>query len=368
MYIYIIFFLTSIVCSLKSIFIERDKAFYLFSFCATLLGSYVCLRFQVGADWNHYQGIYDMAGWDSVFANNKAEPLFMVMCILFKYLHLDFYVLSACIGLVTSLLFFKSIKDYSSYPLLTLSLLVVPFIYIGVTQIRQGLSLALILFALRYVISRNYLAYFSLILIAIGFHYSAILGVVFFFCHRAFSAKQIFIFSASVLVVSLLQIIFDISYLDLLKHLTFGHVKYKLEAYLLDGNGRGITLYSSLWRMVIVGVAWYNYYKGRDKFSLLYFNIYLFGLAVYLLNSAAPVLAARGSFYCKIFECFILSKLVYDLKVEKKQLLAVIVTLISFSYYGRQLYYFNINHMDQYYVYKSYIPWVQTMLDRVSFF
>lgn len=356
------------MCTITSLFIERDKVHYLFKFCALLLLSYVTLRYRVGADWDHYSGIYDMADWDSVFGNNNAEPLFMLLCICFKSMHFDFYILSAFLGVITCILFFKLISDYSEYPMLSLTFMVVPFIYIGVTMIRQGLSLALVLFAFRYISSRNYFAYFSILLVAIGFHYSAAITVVFFFLNRAFSTNKLVVSALIVFIVCIIQIKFDFSYLTVLERISFGHVQHKIQAYLVDSNYVYITLKSVLWRLFVLCLAWYNYSKDKSQNSILFFNIYFFGLAVYLLNGAAPVIASRGAFYCKIFEWFILSKLVKDFIFAKKYPLVIISLLICFTYYGRQLYYFNINHMDQYYVYKSYIPWVQTMLDRVSNF
>nr|WP_314522793.1 EpsG family protein [uncultured Lelliottia sp.] len=121
-------------------------------------------------------------GLNSIDIMDK-EPGFWLLLyinkIFFENNVTSFLLLYAFLSISTKIILFNKL---SSYPYLTILLYISTyFILHDMNQIRIGLACAILLWSLPNIIKRNPTFFFLKVLLATLFHYSAIIGIVFFF-------------------------------------------------------------------------------------------------------------------------------------------------------------------------------------------
>lgn len=113
------------------------------------------------------------------------------------------------IALVTFVFLYLGIKQQSPY--FTLSVIFAIgclFFSFSMSGIRQGVSMAIFVYSLKYIVEGNWKKYFVFILIAIGFHTSALLYLPLFFVRKfSFGIKRYFILPILIVLTPLLRII-----------------------------------------------------------------------------------------------------------------------------------------------------------------
>lgn len=326
-----------LILAIWSFFMSKKTEGVVFLISILFLIIYTGLRFEVGADWAYYDGIFKQADWSCLWGNRKVEPLFIILCILIKSLGGSFYIVSILISTVTLLLIGKSIKDYSKMPIVSLMLLMLPFFLFGISQIRQGLAIALVIFSYRYIVRNQFLAFISILILAVGFHFSAILFVpVYFFADKRVS---LWLSGAIIVICLLLNAFSGTSVFVKLSSCAFDHIHYKYMAYYDPDSPIALALVSLYWRLFIFTLVVCLAYVAEDVGFERYRNVYLIGIVYFILLANTPTISIRGSLYCKIFEIFIISDALYYFYERHKYYWVMILFSISVSYFSRQLYF-----------------------------
>lgn len=137
------------------IFFDRVKKIPIFHFILTY-------------DTSEY--IYDM-GWG-------AYNIFL------SYLWPNHNVIIMANGILVLLVFFSFIKQYSESYWISLLLFVFCYFYLSCFILRQFVAISICVFSIRYILSRNIIKFFLLILLAIQFHETAIVFSVLYFLYN----------------------------------------------------------------------------------------------------------------------------------------------------------------------------------------
>ena len=242
---------------------------------------------------------------------------------------------------MTIVLLAKSIYDHSHLPMVTFMLVLVPFFLLGLSQVRQGLSLAFIVYSYTFVKNRQLIPFLGILVLASGFHFSALFFLpIYFLAHKKISLKFTVI---SIFAFLLLESVGGFGRLMKLSAYTFEHIHYKFLAYYEPDSPLSISTVSFYWRILVLALASFVHYKRDDNDDLLLRNIYWIGILYYIMFSATPTIVSRASLCCKIFEIFIISNSIDYFWKEHKRVFSILVFSLSILYFSRQMYYHATN-------------------------
>jgi len=164
-------------------------------------------RWDVGIDWPMYMA--SLRPDHFFFASY--EPLIRnLVGILQRHNFIDPGYALFIIAFFILFFFFYSIQDFSLSPVLSTLLFICLGIYFdSLNGVRQFVSIALFVFSWKYLFEKQAVRYFVIIIIAAGFHISALLMLpVYFFIHHKFSRRFfIIVFSISIPLMFLVDAI-----------------------------------------------------------------------------------------------------------------------------------------------------------------
>jgi hypothetical protein len=135
------------------------------------------LRWTTGADWKPYHDFFCKNETTSDFFNNKFEVgyTFLNYAVSIVWHNYTFFLLFFCgLYVYVNKLFITNFFQFYSVPLLYI------FAVSG-TIVRQSLAMAIVYFAYKYIVERNFFKFILLVLIAFTIHRSAIIILPFYF-------------------------------------------------------------------------------------------------------------------------------------------------------------------------------------------
>lgn len=320
----------------------------LYFYTAVLLLLYVIAGFrECGFDYYNYKGYFqELNGpnWLSEGLKIGSEPGFSWLNYALGNYAAVIAVMSAAILTVQSVFLWR----YCKLPILSLVFYLGLFMYPSTMgQFRQALSIGIVLWA---VVNRdNRTKFFMLILLAMMFHFSAILGILALFVPRHYKTLKFYLtaFALALLCSASAQVVY-LRLIDLLP----AYVATKLSHY-ASVETAPLGLNTTVLLRAFVFFLCYHY---RQKLSgiprMEYFlNIYFLSLFIYTAFGFAPQVAGRGSIYFSFFEIILIADLVYALKGWQKYL--VFGLFVGFSLY-RQISFFGQWSFD-YIPYKNWL-------------
>lgn len=140
------------------------------------------LRYRVGTDWTYVYEPYFYYVRNGI--NQFNEWGFTLLYRIFGYFTEDSWWVISFIGVLTVLLFFIAIyRESCSIPFSILLFFVTNRYFTGLNQIRQMLSIAILVYGLGYLRARDWKRYFLCCLCALSIHNSAIIYVPLFFLY-----------------------------------------------------------------------------------------------------------------------------------------------------------------------------------------
>ncbi|WP_051941665.1 EpsG family protein [Maribacter forsetii] len=162
--------------------------FIIFSFLFLL--SLITFRGDIKNDTEVYIAyFYDSA--DSInsllknFVYSRHEPGYLTVEFLNKKIinnHVFHFFVIGCMSLI---FIFKSLKNYTTYFYLGLSLYFLRFFFLrDLNQIRAGVALAIVLYSIKFISKRDVLPFYLLILMAASFHKTALLIIPFYYINN----------------------------------------------------------------------------------------------------------------------------------------------------------------------------------------
>ena len=330
----------------------------LFLFTATFLIAYPNFKFQNGVlillgvvliitagfrgegvtlDYSDYLHAYEVMNTES-----RMEPSFHFIVYIVHQVFdnpVFLFVIYALLGVIIKLLAVKQLTNL--YLLSSLIYLSHFFILHEMTQIRAGVAAGILLLCVKPIYNRKLGLFLLFTLIAITFHYSAVIILsLWFFNPHAFNKKK-YLF------------IFVISYGMAYAGYTFGYLAglipikevqnlFSMYQQGMDNQiGVNINLFNAvqLFRIVMVGFFLYFFDKIRinNQYFMLLMKIYLYSICTLALLSDIPALAFRFSELLGIVEVVLIPLLVYVFRQKVLSYLFPIV--IGFSFLCLNIFY-----------------------------
>jgi hypothetical protein len=289
--------------------INKSKVGIIFLWIILFLFS--AFRYEIGSDYNHYVDIFNS------LANGKEYYRYFKE---FGFVYLNDFVYAIggtpqlfffITSLFTITLLYFGFKFYanSKSQMLFITMLFIPLLYFySLNAVRQILSVAIFLYASRYIISREKLKYFLLSFIAISFHYTAVIILPLYWILNK-NIKSYFIYMLLVFIIfggvpHLIEFLLSTAHTSYSNYFT--HEKYSAtreSKYLL-------LIYYSVF---IIGMTYLKKYftENRIIFNaiIIYFLIKIIALDMIILN--------RLSVY---FKPFFIIGLIYIMYIVVKRI------------------------------------------------
>jgi len=265
------------------------------------------------------------------------EPAFWIINEFNKYIfggnEQTFFLIFAILGVSLKLI---AIRKYSLLPLLSIfTYICMYFILHEMTQIRAGVATAIFSFAIEDIKNKNLKSYLFKTILAMLFHYSAILMLIVYFINPNKLNLKLFFFFPT---IGALIAIFKHQSLSIFSSLTSilpEFIGYKIDLYILlldEGIFSDINIFNFLYLSLIViyYFSLLNYKRMKSEYDIIFIKILGIMLFLFYFLSFLPVLAFRVS---EFFEVVLIFLIPHILLAIKEKTIASIPIIIWLSVY-----------------------------------
>jgi len=186
MAVYIIFFALFFCSAMLEVGgLKKSQAKWLLGGLTVILILFVGLRFHTGGDWNVYHQIFNASLSSKNDNPFNTEYGYLLLNKLFKTVFDNYYVMQFTATLFVVISFYRLYKRNSEYPIVSFSLCVWIFFYgILMSQVRQSIALAIIVYATPYIFDRKPIRFLIAIVAASFFHISAVVAIPLYFLYK----------------------------------------------------------------------------------------------------------------------------------------------------------------------------------------
>ena len=296
----------------------------------------VGLRWETVTDWNpyldHFNSFTDFSSISQLI--NGFEYGYNLSVWLVRLLSSNYSTFLLIHAIIFYYVIIKSFQRYSSN--LFLSLLMFYTLTMGMLgSNRQLIALAICIYAIRFVIEKRPFLFLMYIGLAISFHTTSILFLIYYFLDREIKPKIILLILGATLIIGLTQL--PIILFSNIGDLIGGTVVTKTSDY-LEGANVVLSQYSLSFiglikRLLFVVIFYYNRKKLSEK--LIYYNVmlnaYIVGIALYFLfGKTLLVMVSRGGLFFTVMEPLLIASQICLLQGRSNKSLALII-LLGFS-------------------------------------
>lgn len=269
------------------------------------------------------------------------EPGYAFCALIFKKVFTIFLtdsnaftVFMLFIASVSIFLKYKTINHFSKLPIFAFAFYFLCFfIYNDFTQIRHGIAIAFCFYSLTFVDKKKPWPYFACVVTACLFHYSAIFFLpVYFLRNIEMDKKKL----AIIIITSLLISFLDIKEIMLFINNHLIHSSYianKLNLY--EADSLSLLNYSSLFKMIFIGMYFYFAYDKKDGKDRICVNTYIFGIFLFNVLSSYSIIAYRVNAFFRMTEIILLSNYINklpDMKYKKLNLIFIVGVICYYIY------------------------------------
>jgi transmembrane protein EpsG len=312
--------------------IYLSKFFY-YSIIITLIvvGGF---RYETGGDWPGYQSMYNAL----INKNQKAEPLFTIVMRIANVLGSYQYIFVICEIIKFSILaaiLNKQFNENRKYKCLFLLLYYsMYYFYYDFVIIRQATAVAIVAYGLLKDRNIKFKSYCFWVLIAAGFHYSALMMLVFYLPMFKINQKTTSFIAVGVVVGFFLGLdVFGSLLLFVLDLLPSGYLLHRLYAYAVQSDlatSRNITGQSLVYLAVFLGTLYLRFIKKREYPTVIYNGI-MFFLFFYFGFPSMATISNRFAAFFSIFMIFAIIAIIDEYK--KTIIVPVVIIGLCFCFY-----------------------------------
>lgn len=329
--LYYLFFLFS--CVFLFLITESRKKTIPIFLC--LLGVFLCFGYTTGTDWREYEKLFEVCtDEDKAYLFLFYEPGFVFYLKLFKILGFSFFPFLILTKVIVYIIVMRSLRYYCPKNTFYLSLLFYTawyafFLFID-NPLRNFIAMGIFFSSLKYLRERKLIPYLLMTLLAVSFHVSAIIMLVFYyFANKTYKSWKIVLFYilANILLLSKNVIFSVVSFL----FSSVPIVGVKIEGYATDNvNGEGKLLSLGLIIHVILFVLIIVCRKKIESqengklifmFSVLSAVLFRLGLTITVFS--------RFQIYLTIFYAASVGIIYYAFDSRSRYMYCLFVSLIS---------------------------------------
>lgn len=301
-----------LIVSFFTLFKIRRNLYDLYFLFVIFLICFTGLRGEnVGFDYESYLRIFRTEDWES----ELIEPGFKLIVDLFRKVG-SFNLFLLAVAFLSISIKSWYIYKYSYYPYVSLLVYFsIAFLLNDMGQIRYGLAVSFVLLYFHQLICCNNKKALLFLLLAILFHYSAIIVLPsYFFVNHVFTGRFVVALISCFSIFYIVNINVVLVWLG--AFLPIPHIQGKILYYTTytDTYGKSLGVNFSLILRCVVLYVLYQY-KTYKKLNVsmwnILFNMYLYGILIYILFNSNAEFATRGSGYFKILDIIILPLFIY---------------------------------------------------------
>jgi hypothetical protein len=320
-FIGLLFYVLAILQTLKSF----RNFNYFFNFFATitliLLASF---RDGVGTDWDSYLNFYN-----NIQDSQRVEIGYSFLndffsTIGFHYNIFLFIINLICVGLIIS--FLRNLEALSVVAVLLFYSDL--YLYYNFSGMRQAIAMALTCYAIKYAISRQGVKFFSFVIFASMFHYSAaIFAIAFIVPMRIGRSIYIWFLAFSLVIYEYKDLISD-----LIMEFTIKNADYYLNNSLISEDVITNYYLGLIKRLIIFLFIFLGWKDLKDKFHFQYIvNLYIIGMLIYSTTYLiSPDLGVRLSTYFIILDIVIVSLVIFNSRnVSVRFFLLTLISIVA---------------------------------------
>ena len=342
-YIFILFFST-----FTALLYEKSKSknfqFIFLSFTYFVPLTFMALRYHVGIDYNGYESIFNIIKSGQ---SSYVEPGFVILNKIVQYF--DFNVEG--VVFISSVIFMTF--SYKAIPkngfAIGIFLLISYYYFLGgYNQIRQGMVVAIMTYALKYIYGKNMLIYMFFAFISLSLHFvTALIFILIYFIANRHISKY---FLISIVVVAYFIYITNAiaNVVDFIVNIFIPNYKH----YLTSKFGMAISTNFIDTKVLpfinlLIGV-WIFFHKDIviKKFPIanIYINLFAFYLSFYFFRYNMIILE-RIQFTFILSTIIMVIYIIKTFSTESRKMILFVLSIISFLYFtisftapGRHMY------------------------------
>ncbi|MEY8515926.1 EpsG family protein [Lachnospiraceae bacterium 29-84] len=323
--------------------------------CSILSG----LRFEVGVDYVNYRTFYQYAASLDFFSYLRAysegryelEPLYQILnhiCFIFKagYQWVLFFS-----TFITLFFFFKAILKYRQ----KLNIFFASFIYLmmlfqpSLNIVRQEMAVTIVFYAFTKLLDKKYIYYICWVIIGMGFHTSAIIGIPIMILYMIYYSKAKDIYKLLLIALVLgfplyVNLILESGIFDFL--ITFFNYEYTMST---QNQGFGYLVFF----LPLLIPIFLLYKGGKDDKRVLFELTFLFVISemIFRVLTYSYVWIGRLEDYFTIYQCILVPIMISLLKRRSNKW--IIYFYYSIYYFSMYIYTFYIVNLHDTYPYTS---------------
>lgn len=333
---YSVYFLLIILSSIEVISnkIRNNRFFYLLP--TIILVLLAGLRYHTGYDYLSYQNIYEsINNFNDIFKLN-IEIGFLFINWGLKFIIDNFQVFIFVVAFFSVILKSKFLKKYSEYAVIPL-LYYFSFYFLvrDMGQMRQALSVGILIWSIPYIYKRDFWKFLSIVLLASSIHFTSIIFLICYFFNKIkLNIPKIIILILLSLLFSIidLKIILEYLFENIFNFLPYSH---KIPNYINNKPDEVARIGFSLkviWRLFILTISLLFYNRLiKFKYFETYFKIYFIGSVIFFSFNSVSIFAGRLTDSFFFIEGIILSYIIVLFKYKEiKIILLIVLALISF--------------------------------------
>lgn len=318
-----IFFLITLFFTTPDL--NKKIPFRKFSFFVLFI--FLALRYDYGNDYMAYYDIHTAIN-SGLSAWGESDILFKILNLLIS----NFYIFIAIISLFYIITIYFLIKDnlkINQYWFAVLILLINPYLFIIHTSaLRQTIAICFFIFAVNFVFKRKLIMYIIFILIATGFHASAVILLPFYFIltESKINKKYIIIIYA-LLALLLLTPLFEIITNKILEYLPNHYLYYFKQG--AQNSIRSMLISSFFFFLIIFNI---NKLHGKE---IIYGKLSLIATTISLLAVKLSMISRVGMYF-DIFLIITIPQIFVKInkKINKQFIFLIMITIYILRYYS----------------------------------
>lgn len=335
---YFVLFLLVVIGMITLAKLDRITMFFFSVLAFLLIIIFGGLRYNVGADWDSYERIFNESRFDNIFETG-IEPFFNLLIVAIKFFNLNYLFLVFTVFTIATAIKFSFLFKYSnSFFAALLVYFPIQFMAYDINGIRQGLAIGIIFCSVDSLLKKKLWTFLAIVLVAMCFHYSAVIFFPFYFiANKKIASKYIHIIIVLSIVIGFLLQKIILSFL--LPRLSGLESIFAQKVFSYSGSeefGQGISLgFSTVHRLLIFYLffIFYDKIKLKEGLKNILLNSYLISLLLYFLFSAIEIVASRGSLYYRSFDILIIASfLTIPVKFEHK--FCVYLLVCGYAFFG----------------------------------
>lgn len=280
-----------------------------------IIAIFAGIRFNVGADFQNYEIIFEQIGSyaDTTFV---IEPGFFLLNFCIAQIGGNFSLLLLVCACFSIFLAYRSIQYFCSpqnnwiaFIAIISSTYYLVYIFSG---IRQGIAMSFFLYSLRYMVEKKVVKYFLCIGCGMLFHYSILVVLPFFLICR-YKLKLGWSICFIILAFIAMQIGVTNYLFKIIVSFFPGHYGAYAEIYNSFANTQtslGVYLRVVSW-ILILCIAYRNIEDDKD---IILYNLFVYGILLYLCFLSVDILIRLADYFLTVI-ILILPQTFYSLKI-----------------------------------------------------